>query len=288
MLIASLILGCGIFGYGDPPRDTAPDTATPDTGTSDLASCVDATFFGSQPDFASAGTVVGRVASPSGHVPVSGARLSVTAEGKDAWTVSAEAGCFTLDLPPGTYTLELEKGRYTATRLATVVEGETVDLGELALDQGDLRLAVVHGKYDSVHLLIDELGIDFDTYTEPEDLFGDLELLNSYDAVFSNCGSTATTQNDAAYTPEQVANARAWVHAGGTLYTSDWEWELLLHHGRGARPDAGRRHRRVAQRLGPRTVGQVGERLVAGAGGRVLSTGLRGGCVRSQSRGGPP
>ncbi len=231
-----LLTACGIFGYGPPTdkTDDSADTADNDTGELSSFDCSQATFLGSQPDFPSSGTVRGRVTSPSGTIPVSGATLTVEVDGETAWVLSAEKGCFNLDLPPGSYDLVLEKGQYTASASATVSEGEVLDLGSLKLDAGNLKLAVVLGKYDSVQLLIDHLGIDYDTFAKPGDLYDDLSVLNQYDAVFSNCGSDLTTLNGKEYSPEQIANVRAWVEAGGTLYTSDWEWELF----QGALPDA--------------------------------------------------
>lgn len=214
--------GCDFVGYGD--LDSAEDTGAVASTEFD---CADASFFGSQPDFDAAGTLRGRVASPSGTVPVSGAELRVEVDGQTAWTVSAEMGCFSLDLPAGDYALVFEKGRYVATAAATVVEGEVLDLGTLALDPGELKLAVVQGQYDSVEVLITELGIPYDGFVSPADLYDDPDVLAQYDAVFANCGSELTTREGEAYDDAQIANVKAWVEAGGTLYTSDWEHSLF-------------------------------------------------------------
>lgn len=234
MLVLLLSLsGCDLIGYGDTnDTDSGLDSGT-ETPTEQI-DCSVTSFLGHQPEVASAGTLMGRIVSPSGTVPVSGATYTVDLGTDTASVISAEHGCFRLDLPAGDYALDFHKGRYTAAGSASITEDTVTDVGELALDQGDLKLAVVSGKYDSVGHIIDELGIDFDTFASPGELFANLDTLNNYDAVFANCGSDYTTLNGEAYSPEELANARAWVEAGGTLYTSDWEWSLF----RGVAPRA--------------------------------------------------
>ena len=227
LLLLSLS-GCDMLGYGsDTDTVTATDSGADSGSEHTEIDCSAASFLGHQPHVTDAGTVTGRVVSPSGTIPVSGATYTVDLGSETASVISAEHGCFRLDLPAGDYELDFHKGRYTAAGTASVTADTITDVGELALDQGDLKLAVVSGKYDSVGHIIDELGIDYTTFASPGELFADLDTLNGFDAVFANCGSDYTTLNGEAYSPQELANARAWVEAGGTIYTSDWEWSLF-------------------------------------------------------------
>jgi Carboxypeptidase regulatory-like domain len=180
------------------------------------------------------GLVVGTINAPSGDIPVAGAVITVTVGGVETTTLSGASGCFSLELPPGDHAISIEKGRYGADSSATTAAGYVTDLGPLALDSGDLAIAVVYGKYDDVGELIEQLGLSYTAYSTPADLYDDTDLLAQYDAVFANCGSDASTTHDGAYTSAQLSNVAAWVEAGGTLYASDWEVSLF----EGVAPDA--------------------------------------------------
>lgn len=209
------LIGCGAFGiYLDPDRamqDTA-DTAAFDT-SAPSADCADAVFFGHQPDYDATGQVVGQITSPGGSIGVGGANVTWD----DAWVVSQDGGCFSLDLPPGEHTLEVERGRYTARVEVTVVEGQRVDV-EAALES-DVQMAVVYGQYDNVGELIGHLGVDYDGVATLEEVFE--RDVDTYDAIFVNCGGGG------AGTDLQHLELRGWVEGGGTLYVSDWEWALF-------------------------------------------------------------
>jgi hypothetical protein len=207
-----------------------PDSA--DSGEVPPFDCADATFFGDQSEHADAGVVIGRVVSPSGAIPVVGVELHFA--GLPDWTLSAEHGCFRIELPAGDTTLEGDKGRYGVRSDFTVEAGEVVDLGDLALDAGGLRVAVIAGNYDSVEVLLTNLGIPYDTFAETEDLISSSSLLEGYDAVFANCGSVTSRTSSRSFSAEDLDRLGAWVRAGGTLYASDHEWRLF----EGAIPEA--------------------------------------------------
>lgn len=214
---------CG-FLWPYPETDDTGDAA--DTGSAPATfDCRDATFFGDQPAYDHAGTLVGSVASPSGEIPVAGAELTV--DGEAAWAVSTEAGCFTLDLPAGSHRIEVEKGRYHTSFEVNIEAGADTDVGAVPLDTGDLRVAVIDGSYDSVELLLTHIGLPYDSFARTEDVIGSDAVLGRYDAIFANCGSETSRSNTDAFTDTQFARVRDWVEDGGTLYASDLEWELF-------------------------------------------------------------
>ncbi|MBW2257508.1 MAG: carboxypeptidase regulatory-like domain-containing protein, partial [Deltaproteobacteria bacterium] len=108
--LLSLALLASCFPIAD-DTDTNTDTDT-DTVEETSIDCSQVPFFGDQPDFATSGTVMGRVTSPSGSVPLAGAQVEVAVGNQLAWTLSGEAGCFHLDLRPGEHELTVTKGRY--------------------------------------------------------------------------------------------------------------------------------------------------------------------------------
>ncbi|MFZ5476629.1 MAG: carboxypeptidase-like regulatory domain-containing protein [Myxococcota bacterium] len=230
------MLACAVACFPDIEDKSEPDetTSTEDTGNVAPLDCASVEFFGQQPDFANAGTLVGNVASPSGAVPVAGAKVTVLVDGEEAWSASLEQGCFHLDLPPGTHAIAVEKGRYGGSAEVEIEAGETVDVGTIRLDDGGVRVAVVFGEWDDAGQLVDDLGLPADGYLSPHELLADADLLAEYDVVFANCGSEASRNEADGYTADEIANTKAWVEAGGTLYVSDWEYELF----EGVAPDA--------------------------------------------------
>ncbi len=209
-------------GDPDPLVDTAPDTGDePDSATIECFEVKD------NPAFADSGTVFGRVMSPSGEIPVLSAIVEIVIDGEAAWMLTNCDGAFSLDLPPGQHQLGVTKGRYTAGRQIEVFAGQPLDLGDVTLDVADVKIGVISGQYDDIGALITKAGLPMEVYGRPSDLLTDPAKMAELDLIFSNCGSLATTTSVAHYSPEEVANTRAWLEAGGTLYTSDWEYELF-------------------------------------------------------------
>jgi hypothetical protein len=233
VLAVALALAGACYPYSrdsdaEPGDSDAPDTDPGDTdGQVEPLDCATVGFFGDQPDFDDAGTLVGRLTSPSGEIPVAGGRVSVTVGGQEAWVASVEEGCFHLDLPPGTHSVTVSKGRYGASAEVVIEAGARKDIGAVALDDGGVRIAVVYGQWDDAGELIGDLGIPTEGYLSPHELLGDAALLAEYDVLFANCGSDVSTSADDGYTAAEIANVKAWVEAGGTLYVSDWEYELF-------------------------------------------------------------
>jgi hypothetical protein len=188
--------------------------------------CSMASMFGYQPDFDSSTMITGWVTAPSGTVDVAGARVAVDVGGEEVWTMSGARGCFRIDVPTGQYELTVSMGRYTAAADLEVT-ADALDLGSVPLDPAGARLAVVHGDYDAIGSLLDELGLAYSAYATPEALYGTASALAQYDVVFAACGSLATTTKNNPYTSTQLANVAAYIEGGGTVYASDWEHPLV-------------------------------------------------------------
>jgi hypothetical protein len=225
-VIIAISSGCVYpVGYEDGSTDATDVFDAPDD---------DCVGIGVQPDFADAATVRGQVMSPSGTVPVRSAIVELEVDGQAVWALTMCDGAFEVQLPEGSHDLHVAKGRYTAQRSLSVDAEEMVDLGSIRLEVPDVRIAVIDGIYDDIGAMVKRAGIPYDRIGRPSDLLDDPQALAQYDVVFSNCGSLPTTTDAAHYTPEQFANTREWLEAGGTLYTSDWEYELF----EGAVPEA--------------------------------------------------
>ena len=219
--------GCA---YGLRRADTAD---TGEEGPKPL-DCSTVSFFGEQPDFDDTGTLVGRIASPSGAVPIAGAEVKVTVGTETAWAMSGAEGCFHMELPKGSHQLMVEKSRYRGAELFNIREGDVTDVGTVELNAEGAAIAVVYGKYDDVGALIGQLGIGFDGIVSAHDLYDDPIKMAEYEVIFANCGSDVTTDHGDAYQPDQIANLRDWIHRGGTFYASDLEHVLFD----GAAPEA--------------------------------------------------
>ena len=231
LLLLPLAGGCDFIGFGYPAADTADSGAWSDDGAA-LVDCSAAEAFGNQPDYPTAGRVYGQVASPSGQLPVAGAE--VTVDDQDAWTLSADGGCFGMSLPPGEHRLKVTKGRYRAATTVTVRADGEADLGRLLLDAGDLGVVVIDGAYDEVGILLDRIGLEYEGAVTTEEVLGDLGALQRHDVVFAACGSRTSLDNLDDLSDLPYDGIRAWVEAGGTLYVSDWEYPIFA----GVAPEA--------------------------------------------------
>ncbi len=208
-----------------PTSDT--DELTDTGGTVDTEPAFEVPWIGNQPDYEHYGTVTGRIVAPNGSIPAIGATAGFQVDGEDVWMLTEGNGDFALKLPPGNHDLSVLKGHFVAHQTVTIGEGLTSDLGDIHLDTSGVRLAVITGVYDDIGSMVSDLGIPYDTFSRPEDILGNAELLDQYHVVFANCGSVATTTSQNQYTTLQFSNTRDWISRGGTLYTSDWEYELF-------------------------------------------------------------
>ena len=96
------------------------------------------------------------------------------------------------------------------------------------------RYLVVEGQYDRIQDVLARMellnvtlhdGIPT-TLRWAEELFSTRDYINDFDVVFVNCGvdELEFTQR---LSPNAVANVRKYVEQGGSLYVSDWAYELV-------------------------------------------------------------
>lgn len=181
--------------------------------------------------------ISGRVCDPSGGGWVVDATVSAAidhdADGVVDWVTEARTdadGHYELrDLPPGTWEVSIQKGSYSATFTATVHDaGGVTELTEdTCLDPDSVRIAVVEAEWDSVEHLLRDLGLTYDVYDGANGLYGLLSpdgALDDYDVLFINCGDYRSIIDDL---PALAPQLDRWVRAGGSLYVSDWAWQVV-------------------------------------------------------------
>ncbi len=183
------------------------------------------------------GIVQGRICDPSGEGWVVGAdvwiALDYNGDGveDDRTTAVTDAdGNFTLSgVPLGTHTILVEKGSFTATFEVTVSTAGTVTLAEEeCLDPTEVSIAVVTGQYDHIQSILDEMGLEYDTYnglgSQYLTLLTDPDLMAEYDIIFFNCGMSDSWQTQKGAI---ASNVNSYVLEGGSIYSSDWAYYLF-------------------------------------------------------------
>ncbi|TNE86071.1 MAG: hypothetical protein EP330_23200 [Deltaproteobacteria bacterium] len=213
-----LTCALGLAAFTACAYPTASDTGSPDDVVLEWPD------IGNQPEFPDGAWVYGQVVSPSTAIGVAGAIVAVDVDGEMVWTVSLDGGRFRLQLPRGEWTLGVEKGRYVGGGVVDLGGGDVEDY-HLVLQAGDVEIGVVIGEYDEIGHLITDLGIPSSAYPTVSSILDDPVTLAATDVLFLTCGTDRGTGSG--YTAAEGAQLRAWVEAGGTLYTSDWEWEAF-------------------------------------------------------------
>lgn len=179
-----------------------------------------------------AGNVAGRVCAPDGETWLAGAHVWIVVNNVRYDTVTDGEGSWRLEgVPAGTHTLYIQKGSFTSTMEVTVGAGTLVTLpeDECAIGQEDLRIAVVNGSYDDVYSVLLNVGVDADIIDRfdgdwADELFSNYDVLAGYDIVLINCGAREDDYfDDAVY----AANLRQYVESGGSLYASDWAYDVV-------------------------------------------------------------
>ncbi|MFT5683083.1 MAG: hypothetical protein ACI8RZ_004010 [Myxococcota bacterium] len=187
-------------------------------------------------------SVTGRICNTAGNSYVVNADASISydtdgdgAEDGLATDLTDAEGWFTLtDVPLGSHTILIEKGSFTAT-IDIVLDTPNEELqlaNEECLDPGSVEIAVISGDYDHVESLLSGLGLEFTIYrgtsgqTEYMSLLQDPDLMAEYDIIFFNCGMDTTWSRNASY-DTVAANIKDYVQAGGSIYTSDWAYNIF-------------------------------------------------------------
>jgi hypothetical protein len=112
----------------------------------------------------------------------------------------------------------------------------TISLDCQPLEPDDERsYLVVNGTFDKIGNVLDRMGLD---YTRAEgvpadittlwtsEVFANYDQLDNYDAVFVNCG-ISEVDFDLGLSPGIAQNIRDYVEGGGSLYVSDWAYDLI-------------------------------------------------------------
>jgi SAM-dependent methyltransferase len=199
------------------------------------------------------GSIVGRVCDPGGEdLGLFGARVAVIQEfgdgtkGEVAFAITEADGSFVVeDVPPGTYELEVERGSFSTTvENVVVVEEEETSLGPDTCVAPNVVNMIVFDGHDQVELVLNRLGFDdfevVETFHREQDrpdntpswlteAFQDYDDFSDKDIIFINCGEHEWALDEAA--PQELEqafeNLRTFVRDGGSIYMSDWAYDLM-------------------------------------------------------------
>lgn len=207
------------------------------------------------PDPLSTGFVTGKVCKPgTTDEPLEGAAVTARYTGSDGSSY-VEAPVFTL--ADGSFIID-PIGPTVATNVVIRAEHEDfaftwniarvnarvddidgVDVtAEVAcqplLPDDDRRYLVVEGQYDRIQDVLARMELDNvdlhdgipATFNWAEGLFGTRDVINEYNVVFVNCG-VDELEFTRRLSPNAIANVRKYVEQGGSLYVSDWAYELI-------------------------------------------------------------
>jgi len=158
-------------------------------------------------------------------------------------TKADEKGQYQFDyVPPGDAVLSFEKGSYSGSVPLGINPGQVTDLTGMAKrcfpPKGSAKIAVIQGNADNIEALLDELKLENDKFSDGTDttppasessaaqaLLADPATLNTYDILFIDCSSS--TQWIIESSPDIIANLKAFVESGKSLYASDWAWNYI-------------------------------------------------------------
>ena len=195
------------------------------------------------------GSISGRVCDPSGRTWLADALAYVNVtddagliyETKKAF--SDLDGYFIIDELPGNkdYTVYVSFGpNQLMAEQVRLGNGETVTLEEPScFDPLQLDVAVVAGDYDDFGRVLDDMGfvnyhlVNGMDQVELTDFVSNMDELNKYDLIFFNGGLVEEgvfydTENTANPVPLTIMdNIRAYVDQGGSIYASDWSYDIV-------------------------------------------------------------
>lgn len=196
------------------------------------------------------GTITGRVCDPGEGRGIFNARVWVVLVFGDGTTADVETttdidGNFTLeDVPVGTYDVQIARGSFSGEVAdVEVLEAEDTDIAGETCIQPEVKATVYTG-HDNVEEVLTKLGFtnftlvdthsafgehDEDTPSWLVEEFGDYSLFSDNDILFINCGSHewAVDNADPAELDGAFANLRTFVAQGGSIYMSDWSYDLF-------------------------------------------------------------
>ena len=123
-------------------------------------------------------------------------------------------------LSAGIYHIASKAGIFEQSLNDITVSAGVTTQQNLALPKDSKKLAVVTGSYDSIEVVLENLGFSY-TVVDASSLI-DTTIVNQYDFLFLNCGLDETYAND---TSASVLSN--FVSSGKQLYLSDWAYIYL-------------------------------------------------------------
>jgi hypothetical protein len=183
---------------------------------------------------------------------VDGARVFIV-EGTDIYeTFTNIRGEYVLEgVPPGPHTLQVEKGSYSASMEVVVVGGSASDVEPVCVGD-NVRVGVITGRYDHMDEMMLDLGLrirecvpadlegcpaqlvssgaislfrGIDSSDYITELLMDPVRLGEFDVLFFDCGLADIYLGSSP--PDVFKNVRDFVDGGGSIYVSDWAYEIL-------------------------------------------------------------
>ena len=181
------------------------------------------------------GVLSGRICGPNDDGYVAGANVFIShdadGDGTIDWTISDLTdgeGYFELvDVPAGTWTIHVTKGSWSTQFEVEVSPGNNELPEPECLDPESVKVAVVMGHYDSIQVLLAEMDVEYDAYSEQTyltDLLLKPETMSEYDIIFFNCGMP---MNWLSMRDEVGSNLSGYVADGGSVYASDWAHNIV-------------------------------------------------------------
>jgi len=195
------------------------------------------------------GSVRGRVCSPSQHVGIPNAIVTITAidcdgVAKTYTTRTAPDGDYDFgQIPCGTHQVHVDAGAFGRAYDVEVVTGQLTDLSgaaqKVCLAGEATPIAVFWGQWDEQEDLLGDLGFVFTFFDYEQEYFDgtpsqDIEAvkvlrdparLSAYRILFFDCGSAALGWVDRY--PEIATNLYDFVMGGGSIYASDLAWAYV-------------------------------------------------------------
>ena len=176
------------------------------------------------------GDLEGRICGLDGAGPVAGALVYVdTPNGRVSATTNANGDYVLACLPPGAQMVHAESGQWSTSFVAPVSAYTTTTIpGQNCLDASSANVAVVTGEWDTIETILGGLGVPYELYDDPSyggasTLFLNPQELAMYDIVFLNCGYDESVLLSGA----GLQNVRDFVANGGSLYASDWAYDVI-------------------------------------------------------------
>jgi len=216
-----------------------------------LAACSDqgVSFVKEDPIEISPGILRGRVCDPSGRTWLPDALAYVNLVDENGVIYDTKQAFSDLDgrweiadLPgEREYTVYVQYGSQTLlTENYYLASGATVDLPEPdCFDPIALDVAIVSGDYDDFDILLTRMGfanfdvVDGQDANTVRDFLADPAALARYDIIFFNGGFVedgvvySSADPSDPVTAQNIQNVRDYVDAGGSVYASDWAYDLV-------------------------------------------------------------